>query len=181
MTSRPELHKAVRIHLPQSVRIYEQAARISASMATLGDGCQGLLGREPARRQVPERIHPHRSMAGRMKASGRGPYSVVVAAVRPATPARGVEEETGRRPGRLEHRLTFPPPVGSSDAAPAPVSASSAEPTGSRLEVNQADEIRRVPISGAHSTVETGEIAGWASSIGLLELIAQKGGARTPC
>jgi 8-oxo-dGTP pyrophosphatase MutT (NUDIX family) len=90
------------------------------------------------------------------------------------TAAREVEEETGWRPSGLEHLLTFQPSVGSSDAAQHLYRARSAKPTDRPVDINEADEIRWIPLSEAYSMVKTGEIVGSASIIGLLELIAEK-------
>ncbi|MDR0358007.1 MAG: hypothetical protein LBJ87_00880 [bacterium] len=80
---------------------------------------------------------------------------------RDPAPAPEVEEETGRRPGGLEHLLTFQRSAGSSDAARHVDGARFAESTCGPVDITEADEFG-IPLSDAYSMVKTSEIVGSA-------------------
>lgn len=94
------------------------------------------------------------------------------------TAAREVEEETGWRPGPLQHLLTFQPSVGSADQAQHLYVARSAQPTGQPVDINEADEVRWIRLTDAYSMIKAGEIVGSASIIGVLELLTAKSRAQ---
>jgi 8-oxo-dGTP pyrophosphatase MutT (NUDIX family) len=94
--------------------------------------------------------------------------------------AREVEEETSWRPDTLEHLLTFQPSVGSADAPQHLFVAASAHLTARSVDVNEAEEIRWIPLAEAYAMIKRGEIIGAASIIGVLEVMQRRTHFVTP-
>jgi 8-oxo-dGTP pyrophosphatase MutT (NUDIX family) len=88
------------------------------------------------------------------------------------TAAREVEEETGWRPGRLEHLVSFQPMIGSADSENQLFLASSATYVGEQHDVNEADRVEWIPLDAAFDLIAKGDIIGSASIIGLLSVVA---------
>lgn len=91
------------------------------------------------------------------------------------TAAREVEEETGWRPGPLEHLVTFQSMVGTADAANIVYLARGAVCTGERPDVNEAQEVAWLPLASVPEKIRSGEIVGSASVTGLLFACAEVG------
>lgn len=90
-----------------------------------------------------------------------------------AAAARELEEETGWRPGRVEHLVTFQPMVGSADSANHVFAAFDCQPTGAAIDVNEAVDVRWVSMAEASRLVRSGEVVGAASVVALSELTAR--------
>lgn len=91
------------------------------------------------------------------------------------TAAREVEEETGWRPGRLEHLASFQPMPGMVDTPHEIYLARAAEKVGEPTDAEEAARIEWVPLSGVLDLVAKGEILGSGSLVGLLYLLARRG------
>lgn len=90
-----------------------------------------------------------------------------------AAAAREVEEETGWRPERVEHMVTFQPMVGSADSANHVYAAYGCVATGGEVDINEAGEVRWVSMAEASELTRNGEIVGAASVVALSELAAR--------
>jgi ADP-ribose pyrophosphatase len=93
-----------------------------------------------------------------------------------AAAVRELEEETGWRPGRVEHLVSFQPMVGSADAENHVFGASGCTWVGGEVDINEAVDVRWVPLEEAMRLVEAGEIVGAASIVAITKLAAE--GAR---
>ena len=91
-----------------------------------------------------------------------------------AAAARELEEETGWRPARVEHMVTFQPMVGSADSANHVYAAYDCVATGAGVDVNEAGEVRWVSMDEASQLVKTGEAVGAASVVAISELAARR-------
>jgi len=89
--------------------------------------------------------------------------------------AREVEEETGWRPGPLEHLVSFQPMVGTADAENLVFMARGAERSATAVDVNEAEEVAWIPLASIPGKIQTGEIVGSASVTGLLFACADLG------
>jgi len=78
---------------------------------------------------------------------------------------REVEEETGWRPRSVKHVLTFQPIVGSADCPQDVYVGHGAELVGAP-DINEAEQVRWVPLADIPSMIAGGEIVGSASIIG---------------
>ena len=83
-----------------------------------------------------------------------------------AAAAREVLEETGYRPGRIEHVLTFQPMPGTADSPYEIYLARGAEPVGVP-DINETEEVRWVPLAEVAGLIASGDISGAATIIGL--------------
>lgn len=90
-----------------------------------------------------------------------------------AAAARELKEETGWRPGRVEHVVSFQPMVGSADAANHLFVAYDCESTGQEVDINEAGEVRWVGLEEASQMVRDGDLVGAASVIAVSELMAR--------
>lgn len=81
--------------------------------------------------------------------------------------AREAEEETGWRPGVVEHLVTFQPMVGSADAANHLYLGREARYVG-EPDVNEPGEVAWIPLAQAPGMIAEGSVVGAASVIGLL-------------
>jgi len=88
--------------------------------------------------------------------------------------ARELKEETGWRPARVERLVTFQPMVGSADSANHVYAAFECELTDGELDINEAVEVRWVPLDEAVQLVKSGEIVGAASVVAISELVARE-------
>jgi 8-oxo-dGTP pyrophosphatase MutT (NUDIX family) len=90
-----------------------------------------------------------------------------------AAAARELEEETGWRAGRVEHLVTFQPMVWSADSANHVFAAYDCEPTGADVDVNEAVEVRWVPLHEAADLIRAGEVVGAATIVAISQLAAR--------
>lgn len=91
-----------------------------------------------------------------------------------ATAAREVEEETGWRPGPLEHLISFQPMPGMVDTPHEVYLARAAEKVGEPTDAEEAARIEWVPLSRVLDLAAKGEILGSGSLVGLLYLLARR-------
>ncbi|MFC4048270.1 NUDIX hydrolase [Actinomadura syzygii] len=87
-----------------------------------------------------------------------------VAAVREA------EEETGWRPKNLQFLLSFQPMIGSADAPQDLYLAHGADLVG-QPHVDEAEEVRWMPLAEAHQRIQRGEIIGAATVMAVLHAL----------
>jgi 8-oxo-dGTP pyrophosphatase MutT (NUDIX family) len=87
--------------------------------------------------------------------------------------ARELLEETGWRPARVEHLVTFQPMVGSADSANHVYAAFDCVQTDEAIDMNEAVEVRWVPLHEASEMVKTGEVIGAASVVAISQLEAR--------
>jgi ADP-ribose pyrophosphatase len=90
-----------------------------------------------------------------------------------AAVARELVEETGWRPGRVEHLVTFQPMIGSADSANHVYAAYDCTPTNGVIDINEGVEVRWVGLQEAEQLVKKGEIIGAASVVAISELKAR--------
>lgn len=92
-----------------------------------------------------------------------------------AAAAREVEEETGWRPtGPVELLMTYQPIIGSGDCPHDLYVARGAEPTGKVPDINEASDVRWVPVSDVPAMIATGEVVGAATVIAALQLLGSR-------
>jgi hypothetical protein len=87
--------------------------------------------------------------------------------------ARELLEETGWRPARVEHLVTFQPMVGSADSANHVYAAWDCELTDAAADINEAVEVRWVNLDEASQLVQAGEVVGAAPIVAISELKAR--------
>jgi 8-oxo-dGTP pyrophosphatase MutT (NUDIX family) len=87
--------------------------------------------------------------------------------------AREVEEETGWRPRHVRHLLTFQPALGSADAPQDVYVACGADLVG-QPEIDEAEDVRWVPIAEAREMVRDGQIIGAATVIAVMHAAAEQ-------
>jgi 8-oxo-dGTP pyrophosphatase MutT (NUDIX family) len=80
--------------------------------------------------------------------------------------ARETEEETGWRPRKVEHVLTFQPAIGNADFPQDLYLARGAEKVG-EPEVDEAELVRWIPLAETTAMIAGGEIVGAATVIGV--------------
>jgi 8-oxo-dGTP pyrophosphatase MutT (NUDIX family) len=88
--------------------------------------------------------------------------------------AREVAEETGWRPGPLEHLTSFQPMPGMVDTPHELYIARAAEKVGEPTDAEEAARIEWVPLSRVLDVVAKGEILGSGSLVGLHYLLARR-------
>nr|WP_238363284.1 NUDIX hydrolase [Actinopolymorpha pittospori] len=84
-----------------------------------------------------------------------------------AAAAREVEEETGWRPRSMRHLVTFQPSVGSLDQPQELYLARGADQVHDTPDINEAERVRWVPLEEAVHLIDTGEIVGAATVVGV--------------
>ncbi|MET9211539.1 MULTISPECIES: NUDIX hydrolase [unclassified Nocardia] len=89
-----------------------------------------------------------------------------------AAAAREVEEETGWRPTSMQHLVTYQPAIGTLDQPQEIYLARGAEPTGAAPDVNEAEEVRWVPLDEAVQMIDRGEIVGAATVVGIYRALS---------
>jgi 8-oxo-dGTP pyrophosphatase MutT (NUDIX family) len=89
--------------------------------------------------------------------------------------AREVEEETGWRPGPVEHLITFQPMPGMVDTPHELFVAHGAKKIGDPTDLEEAARIDWIPLDQVVELVRKGEILGSGSLVGLLYLLARRG------
>jgi 8-oxo-dGTP pyrophosphatase MutT (NUDIX family) len=93
--------------------------------------------------------------------------------------AREFEEETGWRPRSVEFLLRFQPMVGAADCENHVFLARGADHLGDPADINEAEEVRWIPLADALAMIGTGEIAGAASVVGILQVAAMRQAERS--
>jgi len=91
-----------------------------------------------------------------------------------AAAGREVLEETGWRPGGLQHLFTFQPMPGMVDTPHALFVAEGAQKVGEPTDAEEAAVIDWVPLADVPALAERGEILGSGSLVALLYLIATR-------
>jgi 8-oxo-dGDP phosphatase len=87
------------------------------------------------------------------------------------TAAREVEEETGWRPGPLEHLLSFQPMVSTIDGENLIYLADGAEFVGDVADINEAELVGWVDLEEVMPMITRGEIVGSSSVVALLAVL----------
>jgi len=83
--------------------------------------------------------------------------------------AREVEEETGWRPRTMQFLCSFQPMVGTADAENLLYLARGADDTGAAPDINEAQQLRWMPLDEAVERIASGEIVGAASVVGITQ------------
>jgi len=83
--------------------------------------------------------------------------------------AREVEEETGWRPHAMQFLCSFQPMVGTADAENLLYLARGADDTGATPDINEAQQLRWIPLDEAVEHIASGEIVGAASVVGITQ------------
>jgi 8-oxo-dGTP pyrophosphatase MutT (NUDIX family) len=96
-----------------------------------------------------------------------------------ATAAREVLEETGWRPGPLQHLFTFQPMPGMVDTPHALFVAGAAEMVGEPTDLEEAGVVDWVPMSRVRELIARGEVLGSGSLVALLYLLSGRESAET--
>jgi 8-oxo-dGTP pyrophosphatase MutT (NUDIX family) len=91
------------------------------------------------------------------------------------TAAREVEEETGWRPGRLEHLLTFQPAIGIADTPHDIFMGYGAEHIGEPSDVTEAQTVSWVPIADLLGLIRDGQIRDGSTLVAVLHVLASQG------
>lgn len=89
-----------------------------------------------------------------------------------AAAAREVEEETGWRPRTMEHLVTYQPAIGTLDQPQEVYLARGADLTDTTPDVNEAEDIRWVPLSTAVEMIDRGEIVGAATVVAVYRALS---------
>jgi 8-oxo-dGTP pyrophosphatase MutT (NUDIX family) len=92
-----------------------------------------------------------------------------------ATAAREVEEETGWRPGPVEHLVSFQPMPGMVDTPHELYVSRGAQRVGDPTDLEEAAWIEWVPLDQVVELIRKGEILGSGSLVGLLYVLARRG------
>lgn len=88
------------------------------------------------------------------------------------TAAREVEEETGWRPREVRPLVGFQPMLGSADAENLLFVSRGAEDTGQLPDINETQKVEWIALAAVPDLIERGEVAGAASLVGLLHVLA---------
>ncbi|MET8777859.1 NUDIX hydrolase [Nocardia sp. NPDC004654] len=86
--------------------------------------------------------------------------------------AREVEEETGWRPRSMEHLVTYQPAIGTLDHPQEIYLARGADVTDTQPDINEAEDIRWIPLDEAARMIERGEIVGEATVVAVYRLLS---------
>ena len=82
---------------------------------------------------------------------------------------REVEEETGWRPRTMQFLCSFQPMVGTADAENLLYLARGADDTGAAPDINEAQQLKWIPLNEAVERIASGEIVGAASVVGITQ------------
>jgi 8-oxo-dGTP pyrophosphatase MutT (NUDIX family) len=88
------------------------------------------------------------------------------------TAAREVEEETGWRPGPMEHLLSFQPMISTIDSENLIYVAHGAKFTGGPTDVNEAARVSWIDLVDVLPMIQRGEIVGSSSVVALLAVLS---------
>ncbi|MFF4027032.1 NUDIX hydrolase [Nocardia elegans] len=86
--------------------------------------------------------------------------------------AREVEEETGWRPKTMEHLVTYQPAIGTLDQPQLVYLARGAELTDTPPDINEAEDLRWIPLNEAVKMIDRGEIIGAATVVGVYRALS---------
>ncbi|WP_324199038.1 NUDIX hydrolase [Nocardia amamiensis] len=86
--------------------------------------------------------------------------------------AREVEEETGWRPDAMEHLVTYQPAIGTLDQPQEIYLARGAHLTDTQPDVNEAEDIRWIPLSETVQMIDRGEIVGAATVVAVYRALS---------
>ncbi|MFD6350929.1 NUDIX hydrolase [Nocardia tengchongensis] len=89
--------------------------------------------------------------------------------------AREVEEETGWRPRTMEHLVTYQPSIGTLDQPQEIYLARGADLTDTAPDINEAEDIRWIPLDAAAAMIDRGEIVGAATVVGIYRALSLAG------
>lgn len=87
---------------------------------------------------------------------------------------REAEEETGWRPREVREYLRFQPMVGTVDQPNIVYLARGGHDTGAAPDINEAQEIRWIPLAEIPGLIESGQIIGAASVAGLMKVLLDR-------
>lgn len=91
---------------------------------------------------------------------------------------REAEEETGWRPREVREYLRFQPMVGTVDQPNVVYLARGGHDTGTAPDINEAQEIRWIPLAEIPGLIESGQIVGAASVAGLMKALLDRAEGR---
>lgn len=91
---------------------------------------------------------------------------------------REAEEETGWRPREVREYLRFQPMVGTVDQPNIIYLARGGHDTGAAPDINEAQEIRWIPLAEIPGLIESGQIVGAASVAGLMKVLLDRAEGR---
>jgi 8-oxo-dGTP pyrophosphatase MutT (NUDIX family) len=94
------------------------------------------------------------------------------------TAVREVEEETGWRPGKVEHLLSFQPMPGMVDTPHQVYVGSQATKVGEPTDLEEAARVAWVPLTSVVGLAAKGELLGSGSLVGLLYFLAKRSESR---
>jgi 8-oxo-dGTP pyrophosphatase MutT (NUDIX family) len=144
------------VELPDGVRFEQYVLRIpAAAMAVVVDDRLRVLMLRRHRFILDRRVW---ELPGGYLDEGEDPAECA---------AREAEEETGWRPGAVEHLVTFQPMVGTADAANHLFLGREAKYMG-EPDVNEPGEVAWIPLADVPAMIADGSVVGAASVIGLL-------------
>ncbi|WP_218841185.1 NUDIX hydrolase [Nocardia amikacinitolerans] len=86
--------------------------------------------------------------------------------------AREVEEETGWRPRTMEHLVTYQPAIGTLDHPQEIYLARGADSIDTQPDINEAEDIRWIPLEEAVRMIERGEIIGAATVVAVYRALS---------
>ncbi|WP_253813326.1 NUDIX hydrolase [Nocardia amikacinitolerans] len=86
--------------------------------------------------------------------------------------AREVEEETGWRPKSMEHLVTYQPAIGTLDHPQEIYLARGADLTETQPDINEAEDIRWIPLDEAVRMIDRGEIVGAATVVAVYRALS---------
>ncbi|MFB8008319.1 NUDIX hydrolase [Nocardia sp. NPDC056000] len=151
----------VDVELPDGVRFTQYVARMPRCAMTLvlNENREALL------------MYRHRFIIDQWVWELPGGYvdhaeDVAVAA------AREVEEETGWRPRTIEHLVTYQPSIGTLDQPQEIYLARGADLTDTAPDINEAEDVRWIPLAEAAAMIDRGEIVGAATVVAIYRALS---------
>lgn len=94
--------------------------------------------------------------------------------------AREVEEETGWRPGPMTHLVTYQPMIGMVDSSHELYVGRGASLAGQPTDREEAGRVEWIPMASILGMIGRNEIIGSGSLVGLLHVLAERGGGQSP-
>jgi len=94
--------------------------------------------------------------------------------------AREVEEETGWRPGPMSHLVTYQPMIGMVDSPHQLYIGQGASFAGQPTDREEAGRVEWIPMASILGMISRNEIIGSGSLVGLLHVLAERGGSQSP-
>ncbi|GAB2553624.1 NUDIX domain-containing protein [Nocardia heshunensis] len=89
-----------------------------------------------------------------------------------AAAAREVEEETGWRPRSMERLVAYQPSIGSLDQPQEIYLARGADLTDTAPDINEAEDVRWIPLDEAAAMIDRGEIVGAATVVAVYRALS---------